>query len=471
MFLALLASLLVAGACFLVHLNLSTAGSLELLLVLWIALRRGFPEATAASLGAVLCLNFLFTEPVFRFTVADPRNWVSLFTFEATALLVSGLSTKVRLHSARAEEERFKAMKLYDLSRAVLLLNQQKPIGPQLETLLRDVLGLQEAAFWVHFEDQPAEAADTPWARAGAYAIYLSGRDSDDPSTGVLGRVLRSGVSSIGGMVLRDPGLDTGRADAVASLAAIAFERARAVRQESRAELSRDAEQLRTAVLDGLAHGFKTPLTAIQTASSGLLAMGKLSPVQNELVSLIDERVTMLSQLTTRLLQTASLDVKQIRLHRSRASMADVIQRVVREQEEPVRLRTRVHVAKNLAEDDIDAPMIELALQQLLDNAQKYAAVDSAIDITVKQLQGETLVIVQNASKQGWSLTPEDRVKIFDRFYRGASTGYSPPGTGLGLSIVKKTAEAHGGRVWVEANEAITAFSFAIERLGKEHRG
>ena len=103
----------------------------------------------------------------------------------------------------------------------------------------------------------------------------------------------------MGGMTMRGWRIDPLAADAVASIAAISFARARAIQMENRAEVERDAERLRTAVLDGLAHGFKTPLTAIKTASSGLLAIDCLSATQLELVSIIDERATMLSQLTT----------------------------------------------------------------------------------------------------------------------------------------------------------------------------
>ena len=69
----------------------------------------------------------------------------------------------------------------------------------------------------------------------------------------------------------RGPELDRLTIVAVASLTAIALERARSFEKESRAEAAHQTEQLRTAVLDALAHAFKTPLTAILTASSGLL--------------------------------------------------------------------------------------------------------------------------------------------------------------------------------------------------------
>ena len=74
-------AIVIAAAGFLLRVNLSTAGSLELLLVLLVALRLGFFQATVASIAAFLSLNFLFTAPVFTFVVADPQNWVSLVTF------------------------------------------------------------------------------------------------------------------------------------------------------------------------------------------------------------------------------------------------------------------------------------------------------------------------------------------------------------------------------------------------------
>ena len=97
-------------------------------------------------------------------------------------------------------------------------------------------------------------------------------------------------------------------ATAVASLAAIALERARTLETQNRAEAARQAEQLRTAVLDALAHKFKTPLTVIRTASSGLPAAGELSALQTELVSLIDQEARKLNDLASRLMGAPKLD-------------------------------------------------------------------------------------------------------------------------------------------------------------------
>jgi len=457
---------------FLLRVNLSTAGSLELILVLLVALRFGFVQATVVSVTAFLCLNFLFTAPFLTFVVADPQNWVSLFTFEAAALLVSGLSNKVRLHAAQAEDQRARAVKLYELSRAVLLIDQRRSTSDQLCGLIREVFNVNDVQLWIvdDTREPPPETAP-PQGNQQAYETYLEERDSDEVNLCCSRRVLRLGTKIIGGMTMRGWRIDPSSADAAASIAAITFARARAIQLENRAEGERDAEKLRTAVLDGLAHGFKTPLTAIKTASSGLLAIDHLSSTQLELVSIIDERATMLSQLTTRLLQTAALEAKEVRLRRSNTSISDLVSKVVREQEEEVRARIEIALPENLGSDQLDAPMIELALQQLVDNAAKYSAIGSKIPIIIRQVPSETVVEVQNATIDGSSIRLEERTRIFERFYRGSDAVHGPAGTGLGLSIVKKIAEAHGGRAWVECSDTATRFVLSIQRYKKETNG
>ena len=465
-------AMLVGSAAYLVKANLSTAGFLEIFLVLLVSMRFGFLQASVVSVASFLCLNFLFTAPLFTFTVADPQNWVALATFEGTALLVSGLSVKVRNHAAHADEQRMRALRLYQLSRAVLLIDGRRSVSEELCGLIREIVQVDEVEIWVSPEsDQVLPAPTSIESNRRAYEAYRAGGAADDAAGGFSQRLLRLGASPVGAITLRGWQVDALTADAVASLAAITFERARANQRENRAEVERDAERLRTAVLDGLAHGFKTPLTAIQTASSGLLALEGLNATQAELVSIIDERATMLGQLTNRLLQAAALETKELRLRRSWASMALLLERLLLEQDAETRARATVVVPEGMEEDQVDAPLIELALQQLVDNAAKYSAVGSPIEIRVSQDEVETVLVVENQSAGGASIRPEERTRIFERFYRGADAVRGPAGTGLGLSIVKKIAEAHGGRVSVECVDERTRFTFAIQHAIQHNQG
>ncbi len=441
---------LTAGGAFLLRLNLSGAGSVELLLVVLVALRLGYFQATVVSIGAVFALNYLFTPPIFKFTVADPQNWISLGTFEAAALLVSRLSSKVRSNAALAEARQLRTLKLFELSRAILLIDGRNSVTEQLSALIRELIQVEQVEIRVT-ANQTGDLSSTP--------SLQDEPEIDDPILRLSRRVLRLGTAPIGNIILTGWDTDILLADAVGSLAAIAIERARAIQRENRAEAERDVEQLRTTVLDGLAHGFKTPLTAIQTASSGLLAIDHLTPTQTELVSIIDEQATRLNHMTTRLLQTASLETREVRLRRSPVMITDLLDRALALQEADTRQRVDRYVPLDLSPDLIDPAMVETALAQLLDNAARYSVINTRIQVWIAQEAFETSVVVVN---EGPSIRPQDRDRIFERFYRGVDPAHGPTGTGLGLSIVKKTAEAHGGRAWVECDAGVVRFNFTL---------
>src|ERR1700678_1065349 len=82
-------------------------------------------------------------------------------------------------------------------------------------------------------------------------------------------RVLRLGTRPVGAIYIagssHESRLDPRSVDAIASLSAIALERAHSFAAESNAEAAKRSEQLRSTVLDGLAHAFKTTLATIQS--------------------------------------------------------------------------------------------------------------------------------------------------------------------------------------------------------------
>src|SRR5262245_20217787 len=84
--------------------NATTVGLAYLLFVLAVASTWGFAESTTCSVFATLAFNFYFLEPKLTFTIADPQNWIALFSFLATALIASRLSTKAKHRTLDALE-------------------------------------------------------------------------------------------------------------------------------------------------------------------------------------------------------------------------------------------------------------------------------------------------------------------------------------------------------------------------------
>ena len=288
-------SLLITCVAYRFHFNLSSATSVQLFLVTAIALRWGFIEAGIVSLLSVACLDYFFTEPLFRFYMADPHDWVALGAFESVALLVGSLSNQVSRHARASELHRSQLQKLYELSQSILLLDRQKPLEPQLASLLHSTLRVEGVVLWNAYDLSMCRSGECDVTDEQVRSLYFMDGGGDDSATCICKRVLRVGLRPIGSLVVCGHSLDAATINAAASLAAVAIERARSFSMETSAEAARQSEQLRAAVLDGLAHAFKSPLTTIRSSSSGLLAMNTLSGAEKRLVALIDQHATQLA--------------------------------------------------------------------------------------------------------------------------------------------------------------------------------
>jgi two-component system sensor histidine kinase KdpD len=449
------------------HFNLSSATSIHLFLITAIALRWGFLEASIVSLLSVACLDYFFTQPLFRFYMTDTHDWVALVTFESVALLVSRLSNQVSRHARESEMHRSHLQKLYELSQNVLLLDRQKPVDQQLASLIQSTLQAKGVALWNAYDLHLCMSGACEITEDEVRSTYFTERNEDDSITGTSRRVLRSGTRAIGSLVICGHSLDDASINATASLTAVAIERARSFSAESSAEAARESEQLRSTVLDGLAHAFKTPLTTIRGSSSGLLEMDTLSGTEKRLVALIDQHAAHLNDLTTRLLRTARIDNANLKLKREQIDLRQLIQSSIMASAQelgahPVRLQPRMQRGSVWA----DRQLLEMALFQLLDNAAKYGSLDSSITIDVQEEQAETLISIRN---EGSFIPPDEREKIFKRFYRSPGSDRRASGTGIGLSVVKRITEAHQGRVWVDSGEHTgTTFFLTLPRTSKE---
>jgi two-component system sensor histidine kinase KdpD len=448
---AIAIALLTIAAYFL-HFELSSAGFLDLLVVVLIALAWGFWQATVTSLIAVLCLNYFFTQPVFSFYIAHTQDWVALGVFEITALIVSGLSARNALHVQENILQQQNIEMLYELSRSTLLLNLHQPPGSQIVQLIRQIFNLQAVALYDPLLGRVDKAGDCGELEEKlARGAYLQNVNHDDQNSETLQRALHLGVRSIGGLALRGS-LPPAVANALASLTAIALERYRSFTRETHAEAAQQSEELRTAVLDALAHAFKTPLTAIRTASSGMLEIGGLSMDQYELAGLIDQQSIKLNELTTRLLQTARLKKGELRVQRDEVVVASVIDSVLQERKgklfgHPVEVKIEEPSLKIQGDSDLVATIVS----QFVDNAAKYSSSGSTINIAASRRDSEIVLSVHN---EGPTIPIRDRDKIFQRFYRCSDLKDLAPGTGIGLSIAKKAADAQHGHVWVISGDS-----------------
>ena len=450
---SLLLVALVTAATYLAHVKSFAAGFIHLFPIMFIAFRWGILEASVASVASVGCLDYFFTDPLFHLYMSDPQDWMALSCFEAVVLLVSRFADRLKKHAAEADHRSEQVEKLYQISRNILLLDRKDNVGFQIVKLIQEVFHLEGVSLWdargLHLDS--VGAAPVLGEEVRAESLHEGNRNATRGGKFLCQMVI--GGRSLGIIGLACPRnavhIDPSTADAIASLAALALERAYSFKAESDAEASKQAEQFRSAVLDGLAHSFKTPLATIQAASSGLLEINSLGSAQEELVSLINQEAIRLGFLATEALQTADMNEEYLKINKEEICIGQFLKDVTEQCKDRL-LGHPLSVVTEMESDMVwaDGRLLKMALLELLDNASKYADSGAPIVLCASMTDTEVILSVRN---EGSYIEPEERMRIFRRFYRSPGSRHCAAGTGIGLSFVRRIVGAHHGRAWVKS--------------------
>jgi two-component system sensor histidine kinase KdpD len=435
-----------------IHVNSPAAALSYLLLILALATRVGLQESILASVASMLAYNFFFLPPINTFTIADPQNWVALFVFLATAITASQLSSSARRKAEEASLREQEIQRMYEFSRALMLRENERSLADQITQKISELFGVPEVAFY-------DRETDSVCMLATADPLIQEPMLRDSARTGEIRRQAESAALIVpvrlGGRSLGSLGI-AGSArisevalQAIAQLVAIGLERARAQQAAARTEAARQNEQLKSTLLDALAHEFKTPLTSIKAAVTTMLSRGTFVEMEQDLLSVIEEETDHLNNLVTEAIELARISAGPVKLHRESYSVDELISSAM----VPLRRLTEdrvleVTVEPSLPPIEIDRRLSELALRQVLDNALKYSPASSEIQITVGR-EGDGIVI--SVSNAGPAVPNAEQDLIFAKFYRGRDARGRVPGTGMGLAIAREIIEAHGGRIWLDS--------------------
>ena len=466
--LSLAATALISVGGLMVKADLATMSLLYLSVVLVTAVFRGFWHASALSVLSVCSLDFFFTPPQFHLYFFSIQDGVTLVTFQGCAVLVSRMSTISARSLRDAAARRIEMNQLFEFSRNALLMDFGEAPGPQLAALIRSVFpGCMVAIFDANNTRHDTSGLWQPGEEDIARQTFLMSRDRNDEATNTFSRCLHAKSGVLGAIALRGE-LALTVVDAISSLTALSIDRHLSVEKEERANLTRESEQLRSAVMDALAHEFKTPLSAIQTASAGIIALGSLSEAQSELADLIFSEITRMNDICIQLLLTAKLKSGGVQLRIKEVNVRDLIDRVVSQrvlnmERNPI----RVEIDNLDLSVGVDEEVVAMSIAQYLDNACKYSFPNTPITISASANNSEVLISVHNF---GPTIPMEDRERIFERFYRSSNTERTEQGTGIGLSFVRKAAEAHHAHAWVVSEEKEgTTFSISVPAVPRRN--
>ena len=452
-----------------------------LLAVAIVAARFGRGPAILASVLGVATFDFFFVPPQLTFAVSDVQYLLTFAIMLIVALLISGLTSSVRLQATVAGHRERRTAMLYAMSRELAATRGQEAMASvaarhvsevfdsQVVVLLPDAQGriryprgesvsssLRGAdlsvAQWVHDHGRPAGLGTDTLPGTEALHLPLQGSQA---VLGVLG-VLPANPRRV---LLPE---QFHLLETFAGQLALALERAQLAEHAQQASIDAETEGLRNALLAAISHDLRTPLAVIAGASSSLAEKGERMSAEERraLASSIYEQSREMSKLVTNVLEMTRLEADGIALDRDWHSIGEIAGSVLhRLRERLARHTVRVELPAELPLVRVDATLVEQVFANLLENAAKFTPPGTTVTLRATVRDSELDVSVEDS---GPGLPPGDPDRLFAKFHRGRAEG-AIAGAGLGLAICRAIVHLHGGRIWAERRpQGGAAFRFTL---------
>ncbi|KAB2914769.1 MAG: sensor histidine kinase KdpD [Hyphomicrobiaceae bacterium] len=453
------------GALLWPWIGLANTGLVFLTAIVGVAVRLGLWPSLLASAVSALCYNFFFTEPYYTFAISDPSNVLAVVFFAIVAIVVSNVAGRARLQHVATMERARTTESLYAFSRKLAGAGTLDDVlwatAHQIAAMLKVhvVLLLPDGGFLGVKAGYPPEdrldEADVAAAKWAWEQNRPAGRDSDAlPGAKWLFLPLRTGRGTIGivGITREEPSpllrVEQRRLlDALSDQGALAIERVHLVEDIERVRRAAETDRLRSALLTSISHDLKTPLAAVLGAAGALRSLSTSfdDAARADLLSTIVDESERLNRFIANLLDMTKLESGAVVPNAALYDIGEIIGSALeRASKVLARHRLEVDIRPDLPMVMVDAVLLEQVLFNLLDNAAKYAPLDTTIRI---QSWREKDSIRLQVLDEGNGIPPADLERIFDKFYRAQKGDQVRAGTGLGLAISRGFVEAMQGAI------------------------
>ncbi|GIF22983.1 two-component system sensor histidine kinase KdpD [Actinoplanes tereljensis] len=379
-----------------------------------------WPALLAAIFGSLL-LNYFFTPPIGRFTIAEGDNLLALAIFVVVALAVSWVVDTAARKTRQAAQASADAQILATVAGGVL--RGQRPLMALLERL-RETFTLDSVTL-----------LDSGAVVAGVGDPCTAARDADvevkvdDTMTMLLcGHPLEASDRRI--------------VEAFAAQATLALRQERLAAEAAAAKPLAEADRMRTALLAAVSHDLRTPLASAKASVASLRSeeVDFDEDDRRELLATADESLDRLVRLVTNLLDMSRLQAGALGVHAVDLGAEDIVPLAL-DNLGPDGRTVAVHIPDDLPPVHADPGLLEQILINLVANALRYSPADHPPAVTASTL-GDTIEL--RVIDHGAGI-PEDRWDdVFLPFQRLGDHD-NDTGVGLGLALSRGLTEAMGG--------------------------
>ncbi|MFF3450000.1 ATP-binding protein [Streptomyces sp. NPDC002667] len=423
----------VAMALLLNTIDLGLANDMLLFLSVTVAaaLLGGLLPALASAAFGSLLLNYFYTPPLHRLTVADPKNIVAIVIFVGVAVSVASVVDLAARRTHQAARLRAESEILSFLAGSVL--RGETSLEALLERV-RETFGMESVALLERAGDVE------PWTCAGSAGPKPATRPEDADVDMPVGDHMALALS---GRVL--PASDRRVLAAFAAQAVVVLDRQRLQHEADQAKELAEGNRIRTALLAAVSHDLRTPLAGIKAAVSSLRSddVAWSEEDRAELLEGIEDGADRLDHLVGNLLDMSRLQT---------GTVAPLIREIDLDEVVPMALggvpedSVDLDIPESLPMVAVDAGLLERAMANLVENAVKYSPVDERVLVAASAMADRVEVRVVD---RGPGVPDDAKDRIFAPFQR---YGDAPRGTGvgLGLAVARGFAEAMGGTLNAE---------------------
>ena len=231
-------------------------------------------------------------------------------------------------------------------------------------------------------------------------------------------------------------------------------------------KMSVELEKQDTARSDFIAnvsHDLRTPLTTIMGYVRGIMDGAIPEEMQNQYLGVALSEAERMKHMIENNLDLSKYESGNFVPNMSEFDLSEIIRSIVISMEKRVRekgivVQFKYDKQQNIVEGDESA--IYRVIQNLLDNALKFAAINSDIEISIKNKNNLVYCSIKN---YGSSISEEEQKYIWDRYYKAdSSRSFHKAGSGLGLFIVKSIINQHNQHITIKSDENSVEFEFTL---------
>ncbi len=484
------------------QLAIPDASTVYIVAVVVMATVFGTMPAALTAAAAFVLYDYFFTQPFLTLFVSDSVEWVNLVLFLLIAVVVGRLAALQQERAADADRRAREARAVFAISRTLATASTVAEAAPAV--LARLALDSGTARVWFAvgapgaertlLDSAPEVARPRPrshwmllrtpgdkpaqWLRThvGADASMPPGRPAPSQQDDLFRVKIEADGSTVGSLWATRPtqaGVPNREETRLLALAAdqlgLAVRRDELSAAATAAEVARQSDALKSALLTSVSHDLRTPLAGIRAAAGSLMdpEVPWSADGTRETARAIDVEADRLNRLVQNLLDLSRIEAGVLRPDHEALDLEDLVESVVARLAPLFDGRSvEVDLPPNLPPVRGDAVYLDQVLANLLENAARHAGRGARVLVSARVIgagtSGADAVVALLIEDSGPGVAAEALPRIFEKFQRVArGADESRRGMGVGLSLVQGFVAAMGGTV--RAGRSVSLGGLAVE--------